>query len=193
MKGLKLSKTSWLILSTGVFVVALAGLGLTRSQQVKEQTKIADELTLSEKSLETIQTAQLSQQLESLKVKLEDSEAQLKEAQSRLRQTVVSVDVTDQFFQIAANYDVIILNMTTTTISQAKYEGITCDTVALASTITGKATDIINFIIGLNNGFITGKVQSVQMTIAPQTADDTTEPDTSTASISMMIYSYEGM
>ena len=46
MKGLKLSKTSWLILSAGVFIVVLAGLGLTRSQQMKEQTKVADELNL---------------------------------------------------------------------------------------------------------------------------------------------------
>jgi hypothetical protein len=35
MKGIKISKTGWIILSAGIFVVVLAGLGITRSGQVK--------------------------------------------------------------------------------------------------------------------------------------------------------------
>ncbi len=193
MKGLKLSKTSWLILATGVFIVVLAGLGLTHSQQLKEQTKVADELNLSEKRLGTLQTAQLSQQLENLRGKLEESEAQLKEAQTRLRQTVISVDVTEEFFKIAEYCSVNITNLSTTTIAQTKFEGITCSTISLSASVIGKATNIVNFIIGLNNDYTTGNVQSAQVTIeAPTEEDGTSEPDSSTASVSMIIYSYEG-
>ena len=193
MKGLKLSKTSWLILSTGVFIVVLAGLGLTRSQQLKEQTKVDDELNLSGKRLETLQTAQLSQQLENLRGKLEESEVQLKEAQIRLRQTVISADVTEEFFKIAEYCSVNVTNMSTTTIAQAKYEGITCSTIALNANVIGKATKIIDFVFGLNNGYTTGNVQSVQLTIAAlPDGDEPLEPDSSTATVSMIIYSYEG-
>jgi hypothetical protein len=193
MKGLKLSKTSWLILSAGIFIVMLAGLGLTRSQQLKEQTKVGDELNLSEKTLGALQTAQLSQQLENLRVKLEESEAQLKEAQIRLQQTVISVDVTEEFFKIAEYCSVNITNMSTTTIAQVKYEGITCSTTSLTASVIGKETNIINFIIGLNNGYTTGNVQSAQINIAAKTdEEDTSEPDSSMATVSMTIYSYEG-
>jgi hypothetical protein len=193
MKGLKLSKTSWLILLAGVFIVVLAGLGLTRSQQLKEQTKVDGELSLSETTLGKLQTVQLSQQLENLRGKLEESEAQLKEAQTRLRQTVISVDVTEEFFKIAEYCSVNVTNLSTTTIAQAKYEAITCSTIALTASVIGKETNIINFIIGLNNGYTTGKVQSAQITVAAKTdEDETSEPDSSTASISMIIYSYEG-
>ena len=193
MKGLKLSKTSWLILSAGVFIVVLAGLGLTRSQQLKEQTMIDDELTLSEKRLDTLQTAQLSQQLEILKGKLEESQVQLKEAQIRLKQTVISADVTEKFFRIAESCSVNVTNMSTTSIAQAKYENITVSTIALNAGVTGKATSIVDFVIALNNGYITGSVQSAQISFAePEEEEGLVESDSSTATVSMIIYSYEG-
>jgi hypothetical protein len=217
MKGLKLSKVSWLILSAGVFIVVLAGLGLTRSQQLKEQTKLNDELSLNQKMLGTVQTTQLSQQLENLRGKVEESESQLKEAQARLHQTVISVDVTDAFFKIAAYCSVNVTNLSTTTISQSKYEGITISTISLNARVTGEKKNIINFIISLNNGYVTGNVQSAQITFASTTdqgeapvsggesgvetgAEPGVEPgegqtlDTglADAAISMLIYSYEG-
>ncbi len=193
MKGLKLSKTSWLILAAGVFIVALAGLGLTRSQQLKEQTKVSDELTLSEKRLATVQTSQLSQQLENLKVKLEESQVMLKEAQLRLRQTVISADITEKFFRIAESCSVNVTNLSTTPIVQAKYEGIGVSTAALNASLTGKATNLVNFVVALNNSYLTGNVQSAQLGIAEPTEETGwVEPDSSTATISMIVYSYEG-
>jgi hypothetical protein len=208
MKGLKLSKTSWLILAAGVFVVVLAGLGLTRSQQMKEQTKIADDLSLAEKRLATVQTTGLSQQLETLKSKVDESRLQVNNAKARLHQTVISVDVADQFFQIAAYCSVNITNLSTTTIAQAKYEGITLSTISLSATVAGDKTKIIAFINALNDQYVTGNVESAQVTLqsVPVTqttdgsegepsqdtgVDPTLNPGNATASISMLIYSYE--
>jgi hypothetical protein len=192
MKGLKLSKTSWLILAAGVFLVVLAGLGLTRSQQLKEQTRLDDELSMSEKRLATLQTAQLSQQLEDLRVNVEEAQAQLEEAQARLRQTVVSVDVTDEFFKIAEYCSVNVTTLSTTTISQTKYKDLTFSTIALTATVSGKKADIINFIISLNNGYVTGNLQSAQVTFNEAFQEDgTEEPELDAAIVNMMIYSYE--
>lgn len=205
MKGLKLSKASWLILSAGVFIVILAGLGLTRSQQMKEQVKAADELNLTQKRLASVQTAPLSQQLESLKAKVDENQALLKDAQARLHQTVVSVDVTDEFFQIATYCSVNITNLSTTTIAQTKYGDITFSTTSISATVTGEKNNIINFIISLNNGYVTGNVQSAQVTFEnePGTGDTSQQGGGSdgdatlgtggaTASVNMLIYSYEG-
>ncbi len=181
MKGLHLSKTSWLILSAGVFLVVLAGLGLTRSQQMGEQNKLGDELELSEKRLAALKTAQLSQQLEDLKVEVEESQAHLEEAQARLRQTVVSVDVTDELFKIAEYCSVNITEMSTTTISQKEYGGITLSTISLTAKVKGADENLVKYVASLNNDYVTGNIEVAQINFC-----------TEETIITMMIYSFEG-
>ena len=41
---MKLSKTSWLLLTLGIFVIALAGLGAVYYQQVNQQDRLNEEL-----------------------------------------------------------------------------------------------------------------------------------------------------
>jgi hypothetical protein len=207
----KLSKASWLILAAGVFLVVLAGLGLTRSQQIKEQTKVTDNLDLATKKLATVQTGSLSQQLETLKTKVDESQTLLNYAQAHLNQTVISVDVTEQFFQIAAYCKINITNLNTTTIAQNTFDKVVFSTISLSATVDGQKADIVNFIIALNDGYVTGNVLSAQITFESSPATETsgegevsgdesdisTDPDatispgTATAAISMIIYSYE--
>jgi hypothetical protein len=205
MKGLKLSKASWLILSAGVFLVVLAGLGLTRSQQMKEQSKLGDELSQYEKRLAAIQTTQLTQQLENLTGKIDESQLLLKNAKARLDQTVVSVDVSDEFFKVAAYCSVNITNLSTTLIAQTNYAGIPISTISLSATVIGEKKNIINFIDTVNNDYITGNINSAAITFQrppgtqPSEADspasgegDTLESGLAQASVNMLIYSYEG-
>lgn len=187
MKGLKLSKTSWLILAAGVFIVALAGLGVTRSQQLKEQTHLDEELSLSTMRVDSIQVADLRPQLEELQQRIEESEAQLIEAKDRLRQTVVSADVTDKFFVIAEYCGVKIMNLATTKNSIKAVKGVSCTTISITTTVEGEVSSIIDFIISLNDGFTTGNVQSAQISIPEDSANN--EPS---ASVQMVVYSYEG-
>jgi hypothetical protein len=210
MKGVKLSRTSWLILAAGVFLVVLAALGLTRSQQMKDQSKLAGDLDASQKKLATINTAPLSQQLENLKVKVDESTTLLESAQARLRQTVISVDVTDEFFKIANDSSVNVTTMATSTINTADYGGISLSTTSLSASVAGTVENVIKFINALNNGYLTGNVDSAQISFgkdeeAPpaQEGGDTEggqEIDQSQvlakgeakASVGMTIYSYEG-
>jgi hypothetical protein len=208
----KLSKTSWLILSAGVFLVVLAGLGLTRSQQMKEQTKVAGDLDLATKKLATVQTSSLSQQMETLKTKVDESQALLNDARAHLRQTVVSVDVTDQFFQVAAYCSVNVTTYSSTTIAQAKYDGVTFSTISLMAQVSGLKTDIVKLVLALNDSYITGNVQSAEITFGGPPDEEETEegevdggdegdagaaPDATISSgyakatISMLIYSCE--
>ena len=207
---LKISKTSWLILAAGVFLVILAGMGLTRSQQMKEQNKVTGDLNLATKRLATVQTSSLSQQLETLKTKVDESQALLNNAKSHLHQTVVSVDVSDQFFQIAAYCGVNVTSLTSTTIAKANFDNVTFSTISLSATVLGQKTDIVKFIVALNDGYVTGNLQSAQVTFNPTTTPDTSggggeggesdgatapdatiSPGTATATVSMLIYSYE--
>jgi hypothetical protein len=204
MKGIKLSRTSWLILSAGVFVVILAGLGVTRSQQVQEQASMNDELSLSKTRLDKIDVTTLKRQLDDLNQQVESGQAQLDDARKRLRQTVVSVDVTDELFKIAAYSGVTVMNLTTSTIADKTLEGIGLKTISLNIQAKGDLDKIVNFVINLNNGFATGYVQSAQISIpTPESEQDgdsggngevveETAQDETTVSVQMVVYSYEG-
>jgi hypothetical protein len=185
MKGMKLSKTSWLILSAGIFTVVLAGLGVTRSGQMKEQNTLDEELGMSTTILEKSQAIPLETQLGDLQEKLKESESQLAEAKDRLRQTVLSVDVTDNFFQIANYCNVVVMNLNTTSISNNSLNDVNFSTISLTATATGELSKLIDFIISLNKGYTTGFVKSAQLSV-----DDTTGE--TSAAINMVIYSYEG-
>lgn len=209
-KGIKLSKASWLILSAGVFVVILAGLGVTRSQQAHEQARINGELSLSETRLNKLDVTGLKQQLDELNRQVEAGRTQLVDAREKLRQTVVSVDITDEFFKIAGDSGVTIMDLTTSSISEGKLEGIGLKTISLSAQAQGSLEKVVDFVINLNDGYATGYVQSAQISIKPdesgQTGDIEGDGDVqpaggeaagpaegeTTLSVQMIIYSYEG-
>ena len=209
MKGIKLSKTGWLILSAGVFVVILAGLGVTRSQQMREQSRMNEELSLSETRLDKLDVTDLRRQVEDLDQKMQEGQAQLDDARERLRQTVVSVDVTDEFFKIAEYSGVTVMSLSTSAIASNELEGIGLQTIALSAQVEGDFEKIIDFVINLNNGYATGHVKSAQINIPlPEPATEQVEEaqgeeegegesiepveESSSVAIQMIVYSYEG-
>ncbi len=184
---MKLSKISWLILSAGVFIVVLAGLGLTRSQQLQEQTRLDEELVITETRLNNLQVTQLRQQQEELQEQLDENIIELAEAKDKLRWPIASVDVTDEFFSIAHYHGLEVMRLSTSTIKPEMLTVIGCSTISLTASVTGDLSDVINFIISLNNDFTTGIVESINISI-PETSSEN-QPS---ANIQMIIYSYEG-
>lgn len=215
MKGIKLSKTSWLILSAGVFVVILAGLGVTRSQQYRDQNRMNEELSISETRLNSIDVTDLRRQVENLQSQVDEGRTQLEEAKQRLKQTVISVDVTDELYKIAAYSGVTVTQMTTSPISPNKLEGIGLSMTLLTAQASGDLDKLVDFVINLNNGFSTGYLSSAQIIVPPpnggpaeeieepeepvEPADEGDEEETGAeeetepkVSIQMVVYSYEG-
>jgi hypothetical protein len=186
MKHLKLSKASWLILAVGLFVVVAAGLGITRSQQAQEQGRLNDELELSQKNLAAIQITGLQSQLDELQQTADEAQLKLDEAQRQLDQTVVSVDVTDEFFSIASYCGVKVINLSTSPIVPNKYEGIVLSATSLSAAVEGQLPALVDFVEALNNDFTTGLIETAQIDIPPSTSNATPS-----ASIQMIIYSYE--
>jgi predicted PP-loop superfamily ATPase len=176
------------------------------SQQMTEQNKLDSDLVLLEKRIEAIKTTQLTQQMENLRVQTEESQSLLKDAKARLDSTVISVDVADEFFKIAVANSVNVTSVSTSVIGQTKYGDISVSTVSLSASVTGPKQNIINFITGLNNAYITGNIGSVQVTFGTaaeeQESEQVDEEESgeshelqagmAEASVSMIIYSYEG-
>jgi len=187
IKGLKFSKTGWLILSAGIFIVVLAGLGITRSGQVKEQGKLGTDLASSQVRLDKVDTTQYELQRTELTQQLTDSAQQLAEVKDKLRQKIESVDVTDKFYEIATFYSVNVTVMGTTKVSNDTYQGVEFSVISLSGTAAGEFPDIIDFIAGLNNNFSTGFVQIAQIKV-----NDTSSGGPWNGDITLIVYSYEG-
>ena len=187
MKPLKLSKTSLLILLVGIIIVVVAGLGLTRSQQLQAQDQLDEELSIAEMRLNKLQETQLRQQQEELQKQLDESTIQLAAAKDKLRQSVESIDVTDEFFLVASQCGVKVMSISLSTVSTSKLNNIDCLTINLNATVEGEVSNIVYFIISLNADYTMGYVKSTQIAIPKACSDDIP-----TANIQMVIYSYEG-
>jgi hypothetical protein len=164
-KPIKLSKTSWLLLSVGIFVVVVASLGLTRSQQIQEQDKLSDELSIAETRLDKLQVKELRQQQEELQVQLDESTIQLTAAKDTLHQTAESIDVTDELFVIAQACGVEIMDISSAGVRSDKLEGIDCLSITLNVMAEGELPNIISFVIRLNNDFTTGIVKTAKISV----------------------------
>jgi hypothetical protein len=134
---MKISKTSWMILASGVFIIVLIGLGMTRSGQISEQSRLEEELLVSAARLEKLHPADLQPQLDELEEQLQDALSLTAEAREKMKQTVISVDVADKFFEIAGYYGVTVNSLGTSSISNQPYESIDCETISLSASVTG--------------------------------------------------------
>ncbi len=129
MKNLKinLSKTSWIILSVGVFIVVLAGLGVTYSQQLKANSQADDELALTELRLEKFDIEELDQQESVLSAILEDSTAIHDTGIIRFQESIESIDVVNKCYAIAAVSGVEIIDIGTTEVQSDFYMDLACE------------------------------------------------------------------
>ena len=183
---MKLSKTSWLILAAGIFIVVFASLGIARSQQLQEQEQLDDELTVAEMRLNKFQVKQLRQQQDELQKQLDESTMQLTADKDKLRQTIDSINVTDEFFEIARSCSIEVVGISSSNIGSEELGNIVCSVITLNATVAGDTSNLISFVIRLNNDFTTGIVKSGQISI-PEIADD--RPS---ANILMVVYAYGG-
>jgi len=184
---LKLSKTSWIILSIGIFVIAFASLGFTRLQQVKEQDLVQEELSLAESRLSSFQFEQYLSQLEELEEQLNDTLAESKSARLILAQQIESIPSTETLFDIADDCEVGITVVSSSGLSGNVLESISCSALSITVNAEGDVPSLIAFVIKLNSDFKTGAVRSVNIVIP----EDTTV-ELPVATIQMIIYSYQG-
>ncbi len=188
MKGFKFSKTGLLILAAGAFIVVLASLGFMRFSQTSEQDSLNDALALSETRLSFMNIQPLQVQLAELEEQLSESESLLAEVKQRLSQSVISVNVTDKFYEIAAYHSIIVDSISTTKNQSGAYEGVPCTLITINAGVSGDLSHVIDFITGLNNNFTTGYVESAQIIISEDEAVISTS-----ASIMMVVYTHEGI
>ncbi|MFC1901551.1 hypothetical protein ACFLX3_01290 [Chloroflexota bacterium] len=168
----KLGKTSQLILSAGIFIVVIASLGLTRSQQLREEDELYQQLSVVETRLDKLEVKGLRQQQEELQRKLDESAVQLSAVKDKLRYPIENIGVIDEFFAIAYSCGVGVNNISASSVRGDSLESIACSLVTLNVAVSGEVSDLINLVIKLNSDFTTGIVQSVQLSIQGETEEE---------------------
>jgi hypothetical protein len=187
MKNLKLGKASQLMLSAGVFIIILSGLGITYSKQMQEKGQLDEQLYMSRARLEKLTVSELEEQLAVLRAKVNAGGPQISGARETMNQNIDSVEVTDLFFAIAEESNVTVNGLSTSVIMERPVGAINCSTITLSATVTGEVPDLVQFVINLNEGYVSGYAGSAQIIMSR--AGDNNEP---TANIQMTAFSCGG-
>lgn len=183
---MRLTKTSWLIIIVGGFIIILAGLGIVRSQQVNEQSELSERLALAQSKLQGIQLDRLSHRQKELEQQLSETVSQSKTGRAILSQPIGSISISAIVFDIAEANNVEITEISSSGMAQNELKGVPCLTLPLTTKVEGEVTDLVSFITQLNEDLATGAVQSLTISI-PETTDKK-----ASASIQLVVYAYQG-
>jgi len=184
---LSISKTSWLLLSVGISIIAFTSLGVARSQQVHEQDQLDEELSLAERRLNGLQFEQLYSQQEELEKQLSQIISRLETTKARLSRPTGSIAASDALFSIAKACGVEVAEISSSGPASGDLEGVVCSVLPLTARIEGDVPNLISFIIKLNGDFTTGVVKSAGISVSENVSEERTS-----ANIRLVIYTYQG-
>ena len=182
-----LSKTSWIILTVGISIIAFASLGFARAQQLHERNQLNEELSIAEISISKLKLEQLSSQREELEKQLTESIAQLETTKTILSQPAESIAASSTLFNIAETCGVEITEISSSGLASGDLEGITCSVLPFTVRAEGVISSLMSFIFTLNGDFITGAIETVDISAADNATDGS-----SSANIQLLIYTYKG-
>ena len=153
----------WILLSVGICVMAFSSLGIARGQQVSEQSRMREEVELAKTRLKEIDLEGLSLRQDELELKLAEAQSQLNAVKQVLTQSIGSIDASGRLFAMARECGVTINEIRTWEVKKGNLEGIECPVLPLNINIQGDISSLIAYIVCLNERFITGIVDEVDI------------------------------
>ena len=164
MKFLKLSKKSWLSIGIGVFLIALAGLGMVYSQHAGEKNQLKEELAQAKARLGSIQVEQLADERGELEQQLEATMEQSESARETLSQPMNSIIINDILFSTAEANSVNITSISLSGASRVTLAGVPCRALPVTANIEGEVANLIDFITELNGDLAVINLKTKKLT-----------------------------
>jgi|GEM_PF-584737 len=216
MALLKLSKKAWLLLTSGIFIILAAGLGMAYSQQGDEQGRLNEELALARLRLENYpaQQLELTSQQKKLESRLAMARSQLKNTRAGLSRSTESIEASGGLFEIAGDCHVEVTEISSPGPTTRELEGVTLAVLPLTVTVEGEVLDLIDFVSRWTGDYATGVVESVEISVPLPPGEEEEEEEGEveeteetegaeeeeavikeqepSAVINLLIYSYEG-
>jgi len=190
---LKLSKTSWIILTVGMCLIAFSSVGAARAQRLEEQNQLREELSVAELRLSKLSTQELADQHENLKEGLSQTTAQLEDVKAEFSQLTDSISASDRLFEIAQTCGVEITEIISSALTNEQLEGINYSALPINVKAEGQVTSLISFVNELSNNLGAGSVKSAEINVPyMDTTGGEGQPEEPTTNIHLVIYIYEG-
>ena len=216
---MKLSRTSWIVLGVGLFVIAGITLYVVYQGQVGDRQDARDRLAeaqaalpavISEKNDAESQLGQLEDELSQLQGDLGQLETDLAQAELALAQdklrlpgSVESIEYGEKLFALADSANLMVALLNASEPAEVQIEGITYSTTTFTLEVQGEVANILDFISAAvaDNDFRTAVLEPISMSIPELLTDAEKEGITEeeiadlerpSAIINITIYTYQG-
>ena len=214
---MRLSRTAWIVLGAGIFVIAFVSLYMFYSRQVTEQEQLETSLASAEATLPQLISEKdaLEDQLAEWEKELADVTSALNKSRSKLAIPVHSIEYDEKLFGIADECDLEVASITASEPAEEEYgevEGITYVVTSFEVTvqpadsppatvasfkiyIDEAVTSIIDFVktIATAKDFATATIEVVSIeNLEPPSETEVGEAEKPSATINLNIYSYQG-
>jgi len=135
---MKLSRTAWLVLGIGFFIIAFVTLYVIYSGQSGEQRRLSNSLAEAQARLPKFvsQREDLENQLAQRQNELSSAESSLSRAKSRLSLRVESIEYDEILFGIARDCDLVVAELTASEPTEEKLKGEAGDVIYAKTTFS---------------------------------------------------------
>jgi hypothetical protein len=185
VKAVKFSKTTWIFLGIGTFLLAAFILGWIYLQKVDEQKQMASRLSQAQRTLAAIKLDDLNATKDPYLRQIAQYTAQIKETKALLTCLKNNLDASDDILASAKSFGVKITEMSSPGLSSEDLSGTPCQTIPLTVKAIGDVNVLANFISNLSQVFPSSIIKSTKIE-----KDD--RPGIYKATFSLVIYNYKG-
>ena len=159
------------VFTSGILVIALAGLGMAYSRQSSDQDQLNQELAQAQLILDKAASDELLTQKDELEKRLTEGQSQIQILKTNLSPELQSIESNDDLFITAEKCDVEVMRIRSTAPKSKKLNGLDYAALEFRVRLEGDVADIIRFIHMWTEEHPTGLVQTVRITI-PEFAEE---------------------
>ncbi len=192
---LKLNKKTGLIIGAGAFLISIGFLGMMSFQKADEKSQLESQFTLTQTRLQGIRLESLSAQPEELQNQLDLLSENLTQVKAKLSKPVNSTNTTSDIFDAAKANNLVVTKISTSSPLVEIVQGVLLSSISINAEIEGSVSNMNLFIADLNKSLKPSVIKSVEITVPEKTGSGIIPApagDNTTASIALVIYTYEG-
>ena len=214
---MRLSRTAWLILVIGVFVIAFVGLYMIYLREQRAQEPLNEALSVAQTVLPklTTETTNLENALAEMEDRLDEAKSHLQTAKATFpTRRVESIEVDEVLFGIADSWDLEITNLTATEpgdkavpveveAEDIEVENIDFTVTTFTVQVEGEVVDILDFIhsVATHTNFTAATIELVTMEVPipltdiekeELTDEEIEQAEKPSATLTLTIYNYQG-
>lgn len=193
---MKITRTTWLLLALGVFVIAFATLFVIYSHQASQNKDLKNDLAKAEASYPqlALQIRDLESELAERQSELTAALSNLSEVEAKFPASVQSFDYYQRLLAVAANCNLNVSSLTVSGPRQQKVDSVAYQVTTFDITVAGQVSGILDFthILATTEDFISATIEVVNISIPRSPSGQEITSQQSDATLRLDVYAYRG-